>query len=396
MRIMILVNKDFEYAGYRAGVAYQMARHRLPSMRVVSSDAGIGPKKFTPSCVYELKKGEFTHEVTEFCINYMFGAGEKSSHSQKKYEILRNFIGSLDEKPDLIVSVSTSESTPDAQERATADKDGSVNGCVYIGHRFFAKDCRGGSVKSDSNLYVRENWNECNGEISSLIKVFDHSADIQDGMTQMPNNPAKDLFVDANPGNFSLGVINVTEHKDYEEADPRAYEAYMKLTGGSLTPVSLETTHAVVKMAAGTIPVIFVSPTVDRYHRFAEDVGLDSNWGSQNRIGSFNAGVVVGNILEHLADKLSAKFPEVRTVEIDGMDLAQVKIMIRYVEGAAWKDVLDDYPLTLREDGKRIECVEISSKTSVRSFFLCEKVGHRIVKTAEKVDKNKRYTLIPK
>ena len=55
-------------------------------------------------------------------------------------------------------------------------------------------------------------------------------------------------------------------------------------------------------MAAGKIPVLFVSPIVDRYESF--DIDVDGKWGQQNAMSSYNAGVVVANMLELLKDKI--------------------------------------------------------------------------------------------
>ncbi|MBR0487847.1 MAG: hypothetical protein IJJ70_09130 [Treponema sp.] len=54
MNIMILVNKDFEYAGYRSGIEYQMTTGKTPHLNVTSRDTSPGREKFTPRCEYRL------------------------------------------------------------------------------------------------------------------------------------------------------------------------------------------------------------------------------------------------------------------------------------------------------------------------------------------------------
>ena len=69
----------------------------------------------------------------------------------------------------------------------------------------------------------------------------------------------------------------------------------------------METTLIVVKMAEDAVmgdwtPVLFVTPIVDRYRHFNDDV--DDKWGNQNLTCSYNAGVVVANILENVINEL--------------------------------------------------------------------------------------------
>ena len=99
MKIMILVNKDFEYAGYRAGIEKLMMLNKIPDLKMVSRDWSIGPCKKRPSCIYKLGN----HIVREFCISYLFDAGENTSNSQKKLDLVSKLI--KDENPDCIISV---------------------------------------------------------------------------------------------------------------------------------------------------------------------------------------------------------------------------------------------------------------------------------------------------
>ena len=293
MKIMVLVNKDFEYAGYRAGIENLMMSNKIPNLKMVSREWSIGPNKNRPSCIYKLGN----HVIREFCISYLFEAGESTSNSQKKLKLVGNLID--DENPDYIISVSTGESTPsiEASER-------SFNGCVFMGTKFFAKDCQMFDPTTLSHLPVPQGWFVQNAPLCDgfFDIVNKYSESIADGMETVVQNPAARLTVFANKEFVSLGVINVMNYACYKKADPASYSEFINTHSTKDVPVSLETTHAIVKMAAGQKPVLFVSPIVDRYESFDNDV--DGMWGNQNAIGSYNAGTVVANMLELLKDKL--------------------------------------------------------------------------------------------
>lgn len=314
MNIMILVNKNFEYAGYRSGVEYQVTAGKTPHLKMKRETGGIYGFN-EPSCVYELESDTQTHSIREYCINYLFPEGKSSSNSQNKCALLTTLLKMcIDDEwtPDWIISVSTSESCPEVQN---LKGNTSVNGCVFMGSQFFAKDCR--EYDKDpvelSPLTIAEPFMG-SGSIIDEKKFSDfilmNQSQIIDGMHSVKNAPAENLFCDANPNNISLGVINITNYNNYKEADPATHDEFKKFVGSSLIPEGLETTHAVVEMATQIIgtkyhkkmPVLFVSPIVDRYRQF--DFDVDGNWGEQNRLGSYNAGVVVANMLELIRNDL--------------------------------------------------------------------------------------------
>ena len=300
MNIVILVNKDFEYEGYRDGID---SRNNCTKLNLVFEDTTAGPDKMTPSRIYKL--ADTTIKATEYCIRYMFPKDENSSNSEVKYGLLNDLLSNrIEDRIDYIISVSTSESTPESQG---GDSDThSVNGCVFLGNRFFARDCRDKDPSSDSHLKVPDKFDICPEIYPGFYKdlsVEDTKKKIADGMSdKVPNKKADSMFVDADEKNASLGVINVIDYLKYEEADEATYEKFKKTSPYNYIPVGLETTHAVVKMAADEnykIPVLFVSPITDRYLRFNDDVK-----GKQNYYCSYNAGVVVANLLDFIAGKL--------------------------------------------------------------------------------------------
>ena len=295
MNIMLLVNKEFEYEGYIEGLDFRRINKKESKLIVIPGDKTGGSGKMVPSCEYMLAP---YHRIKEFCIEYMFKSNENSSNSEKKYSYLKEVIENYN--PDYIISVSTSESTPNSQ--GGDSETHSVNGCVFIGNRFSARDCRDCDPESGSHLDVPNKFSVSEEIYPGFYKDLSEDSnkkEIEEGMIKVSNMPAKELFVDANEKNTSLGVINVVHYDKYKDADEKTYEQFKDPTPYNDIPVCLETTHAVVKMAAGDKPVLFVSPITDRYLKFEDDVK-----GNQNKECSYNAGVVVENLLEFISNKL--------------------------------------------------------------------------------------------
>ena len=103
-KVLLLVNKDFEYAGYRAGVEYQMTAGKTPNVTLVKRDTRTGPNKYDPSCIYDITQGQHKFNVREYCISYLFNEGENTSNSEIKFGHLKKLISA--EKPDFVISVS--------------------------------------------------------------------------------------------------------------------------------------------------------------------------------------------------------------------------------------------------------------------------------------------------
>lgn len=301
MNIVILVNKDFEYEGYRKGFDCRMKDFEAPHIKVLSKDLSTGPNKMTPSYEYFFGKD---HIAKEYCISYMFRDPKNTSSSQVKHALLNYLIGNvIEDKTDYIISVSTSESTPESQ--GGDSETHSVNGCVFLGNRFFARDCSDFDPASGSNLTVPAKFDICPEIYQGFYEDLadkENKERIMDGMMKVPNRPAKELFVDADEKNACLGVINVIDYTKYEKADEATYKLFKESSPYNDIPVGLETTHAVVKIVAdenNKIPVLFVSPITDRYKKFGQDVD-----DKQNHDCSYNAGVVVANLMEFMAEKM--------------------------------------------------------------------------------------------
>ena len=301
-RVAVLVNKKFEYEGFREGVKQVLG-------------------------VADISKYEFKNiAVSEFCIeNAVKWEGKSPSNSEQKFKGLVDDVFEEIPKPDCIFSVSTCESTYEAQGGETDDSkpERSANGCVFVGGRYFLSDCReiniGGETSSlsvDGKGYypLQDGVAELLAQLNdpTLVKTISGS------LHAVPNFSAKQLVYSSGAEKCCVGVVNVTNYKQYPIADGYAYglfykEAAKKKSEGKDfgTPIGIETTHGVVRMAAeakygANVPVIFVSPITDRFVRFDKDVTSTvgkTGFESQNYACSYNSGVALAHMMKFLDEK---------------------------------------------------------------------------------------------
>jgi len=290
-RVVILVNKDFEYAGFIEGLRDTVTVH-------------AGNNGRHAEC-------RFDNVIADiYCIQNLFKEGENSSNSEIKYGYLRSLFKRnafrLDEV-DAVLSVSTSETTPYSQ-----GKNESCNGCVFVGRRFFISDQQENDPTTLSHLDIgtcASGHTEYYIEAPIMDRIYDRLNFTEMAMRPAYRNSASELKCYANSNFASVGVVNVIDYSCYSKADEDAYAAFRERSYARYDmPVGIETTHGVVVKALHSviddmdlkkeIPVTFISPIVDRYLKFDEDV--DGKYGKQNYICSYNGGVATGHILKLL------------------------------------------------------------------------------------------------
>lgn len=294
-RIAILVNKDFEYAGFIEGLRdtveiYTGTNGRAAECRFDNLNADI------------------------YCIQNLFKEGENSSNSELKYGYLKDLFKSNAfriKDCDGVLSFSTSESTPFIQGGIRGH---SRNGCVYVGNRFFLSDQHVNDNTTTSHLKIgdkKTSFSEFYSEKPIYSKLYDFLNLIDMKLKTAHINPSDKTCCIANSVFAGIGVVNVIDYSCYKKADKAAYKlfhnypiAYAPFTEA----IGIETTHGVVVKALREVcldlrldkevPVNFISPIVDRYLKFDEDV--DGKYGKQNFTCSYNGGVVTGHMLNIL------------------------------------------------------------------------------------------------
>ena len=321
--IWVLVNKDFEFKGFKPGFEFAMV---TAGCSVIKKNAVVSRKQGArPEVIY--KMGNLT--VTVFCIENIVGKGAPSSNSKFKFDRLTNHFKLLQARPDCIFSVSTSESTYEGQgNKPTVDEDetASANGCVYVGGRFFIADCRTIDKPKDkkSELSLEEKsavptrYFPLQDRVADLLANLNNSTlvtEISKSLQTVPSYSAKTLRYLSDPKLCCVGVVNVTNYAQYPIADGYAYGRFYTETAERYgNPICIETTHGVVRMVAEKVykgnvpPVIFVSPITDRFVRFDKDVTSTKDkekFDNQNYACSYNSGIAVAHMMKFLDDPKS-------------------------------------------------------------------------------------------
>lgn len=288
-RMDIIVNKRFEVEPFLDALDECGFLHEKP-VESYTPPAGVNRmadfrRKYILGC----------WEVTIRCIEDMLPPNDpdivetSGSHSQMKAMLLPGYIRK--DKPEVVLSVSTAESTPMLQSGSP-----SQNGCVAVGSAYYMYDARRLDPTSPSKLDIKHSiitsrpspavW-------TALVNVAAKTAHTR--FQTPPHAPAPDMKVLVYPNAMAVGILNVVHYDVYEKADPVAYTAAQNECGSKNFLASLETTHGIVATSAGSIPTIFMSPITDRYTKFAEDVDA-----KQNYVAGYNAGVTAAVLLDAL------------------------------------------------------------------------------------------------
>ncbi len=282
-RIEVVVNKSWEFEPFYNAITNSVLRPAgLPLPDVVYP---------VPTDTYMEKPRALINNLTNIqvilrCVENMMDPKDNKSDSLSKMKYMPAIIQR--DSPDMIISVSTAESTPEAQ-----GAQGTVNGSVICGGLFFMYDARDFN-KDPSHPYLDVIRLQRNTFPDNLFKILTSaiSKNSKEKFIPQRNAGTTDFLCVADSRYASVGVVNISNYKLYEEADPAAYKAFGPYKQQGLIPVCIETTHGIVKMCSGDIPTLFVSPITDRYCHFDDDVVP-----VQNYIAGFNAGIAVGEML---------------------------------------------------------------------------------------------------
>ncbi len=106
-----------------------------------------------------------------------------------------------------------------------------------------------------------------------------------------------ELIIDADA--TAVSEVNVVDYNDYGKFDE---ESVNLATAAGARPVSIETTHGVIRSILGE-PFIFISGITDRFGMFNEDVTTPANTAyPQNLVAAHNAGLTVAWTLPTFVD----------------------------------------------------------------------------------------------
>lgn len=225
-------------------------------------------------------------EARVWCIQDFMDTKKSSSSSEEKFRFLPNLLAK--EAPDMVVAVGTAgylSSNP-------------IAGCVSVGSRFFIHNGHPGNPASNmqSKLFDTLLPQNVNPEIFSIFSPTFKLA-TEPKFLKTPNSPAQRAAVLASQHYTALSSVNVTDYSEYAWVDGETIDEFRKVEG-KLPVGSLETTHGVIRLSSDA-PAIFVSAITDREGEFDIEVTA-----AQNYTASFNTGIVIGQFLVDLNDKL--------------------------------------------------------------------------------------------
>jgi hypothetical protein len=303
MRIVIVVNKWWEC---EPAIAAMLNSNAWPSVAPWPSSLNSPQQRpaaktapfLNPRAVFDYPN--FQAEV--WCISDLLNnvdASCQSSSSVKAALLPQIFAGKP--SPDLVVAVGTASSAATSPNR---------NGGVAMGTAVFLHNAHPGGENPLSD------WNGPSDQlISSTItpKFFAQIASFDAASALLHFLPLKRNGSDAPVvtvgfSDVALGTLNVTNYGEYKYKDAETLAAYAA-SGESSLPVSIETTHGLIRVASPNAPFIFLSTITDRFTYFDADVsGVPLN-DAQNTAAAYNAGVTLRWILSNLSQTLAAPSP---------------------------------------------------------------------------------------
>lgn len=237
----------------------------------------------------------------------------QSSTERKAERLLRVFNGRY---PDLVVAVGTAGFPMPVSEGARTE-----NGSVAVGRRALIHNFHPNGTNPFSNWSAGPFDTVLESEVTPELfaELVNASNDVTSRFIVPPNQEVdkqgkkqrNEMRVIANPDAVSVGVVNVTDYKEYDQSDKAAMDS-LTAHGGGAIGISLETTHGLIRAmyqqvaesdARTAFPFLFISGITDRVGHFADEVS--KNEYAQNFAASHNMGVVLAWMVPNLVDALS-------------------------------------------------------------------------------------------
>lgn len=285
-KIVVIINKNWETEPVLNALTNSEIRPKeLPFPVWVNSPKDGKNRMNAPRVFLTLSNDKsVSAEITIWCIQDLMNTQKSSSSSEEKFNVLPQVI--RNEKPDLIMAVGT----------AGYLSEQSYNGSVFIGSNFFLHD--GHPDNNDSNLKNENVGKLLSSNVNNqLYDIFsqDFRDKVEKKFISVPNLPAQKMQCLASIFFAALSNINVTDYKEYRRVDNEGIKHFKDIVG-NFDLCSIETTHGVIKLCSEK-PTIFISAITDRVGYFDSEVNA-----LQNYVASFNAGIVIGQLLCSLND----------------------------------------------------------------------------------------------
>jgi hypothetical protein len=234
----------------------------------------------------------FTVEV--WCVSDLLESGEPESSSSAKAKHLKEKLFKPGETPpDLVLAVGTAGTSSEVPNRTGGV---AVGGQVFL-HNAHLPQTPDANPKSDWTHSLQDSL-----IAPSIDKPFFEQLAAFDSATALLHflplrrNASPSPIITTGLMDVALGTLNVTDYNEYKFKDPETVAAYEEL-GYKATPVSLETTHGLIRLASDPAPFLFVTGITDAFLHFDEQVGTPTLADAQNFAAAYNTGITIRYIL---------------------------------------------------------------------------------------------------
>jgi hypothetical protein len=195
--------------------------------------------------------------------------------------------------PDLVIAVGTAGTATELPNRTGGV---AVGGQVFL-HNAHLPNTQDANPKSTWSDPLQETL--ITPSIDKLffkqIAAFD-SASALLHFLPLKRNPSSSPVITTGREDVALGTLNVTDYNEYKFKDPETVASYLAQRHHAI-PVSLETTHGLIRLGCDPAPFIFVTGITDSFLHFDEQVGVPALADSQNFAAAYNTGITVRYML---------------------------------------------------------------------------------------------------
>lgn len=212
-RAAIVVNKRREAEGFLQGLK---GSRFLPDLLI--KEENIPPGPWYRMAGWRMNASLEQMDFTVLCIEDIMPPANSrvpetsGSHSQQKAMLLPGYLRDYD--VDLVISVSTAESTPSIQPQGT-----SLNGSVVLGGGFFTYGAHRFDPQSPSNLTPPPfAENNVDTRIYQLLDSSELRAEAVGRFQTPPHSPARPMQVLCDPNYICVAAINVIHYQAYSSS----------------------------------------------------------------------------------------------------------------------------------------------------------------------------------
>ena len=195
--------------------------------------------------------------------------------------------------PDLVIAVGTAGTATEVPNRS---------GGVAVGGQVFLYNAH---LPNTPDANPKSDWSDprqgtlippsIDKQFFEQLAAFDSASALLHFLS-LRRNASNSPIITIGLTDVGLGTINVTDYNEYKFKDPETVASYMA-QGHSATPVSLETTHGLIRLASHPAPFLFVTGITDTFLHFDQQVGVPALADAQNFAAAYNAGITVHYML---------------------------------------------------------------------------------------------------